>query len=67
MSKAKMKTRSSAKKRFKITATGKIKYSKAFRRHLLTKKSRKTKSKLRKPGYISAVDHRNVARLMPYG
>lgn len=67
MAKVKMKTKSSAKKRFKITASGKIKVGKAYRRHLLTKKSRKTKRNLRRTGYINAVDYRNVIKLLPYG
>lgn len=61
-----MKTKSSAKKRFKKTASGKIKFTKAFRRHLLTGKSRKTKRNLRKSAYISKSDLRNVARFLPY-
>ena len=63
----KMKTKSSAKKRFKITASGKIKISKAFRRHLLTKKNRKLKRNMRQTGYICAADHGGVMRLLPYG
>jgi large subunit ribosomal protein L35 len=39
----KMKTNSSAKKRFKLTASGKFKREKAYKSHILTKKSRKTK------------------------
>ena len=38
----KVKTNSSAKKRFKVTGTGKIMHQKAFKRHILTKKSKKT-------------------------
>ena len=63
----KMKTKSSAKKRFKKTASGKIKYTQAYRRHLLTRKSRKTKRNLRRSSYISTVDHNRVAKLLPYG
>lgn len=44
----KMKSRSNVKKRFKTTATGKVKRSKAFASHILTKKSRKRKRNLRK-------------------
>lgn len=43
----KIKTKSSAKKRFTITATGKVRRKSAFRRHILTKKSAKTKRQLR--------------------
>lgn len=42
----KLKTKSSAKKRFKLTGTGKIKRKHAFKRHILTKKSNKRKLKL---------------------
>ena len=43
----KMKTKSSAKKRFKLTGTGKIKRKHAFKSHILTKKSKKRKLKLK--------------------
>lgn len=43
----KIKTKSSAKKRFSLTATGKVRRKKAFRRHILTKKSAKNKRQLR--------------------
>lgn len=62
----KMKTKSSAKKRFKKTANGKIKFAGAFRRHLMTKKKKKTKRGLKRAHYISAVDHGNVSKLLPY-
>lgn len=61
-----MKTKSAAKKRFKKTASGKIKTAKAFRRHLLTKKSRGRKRDLRKTGYLHASDAKNIAKLIPY-
>jgi large subunit ribosomal protein L35 len=44
----KMKTRSSAKKRFKVTANGHVKRHKAFKSHILNKKDRKRKRSLRK-------------------
>jgi large subunit ribosomal protein L35 len=53
----KVKTNSSAKKRFKITGTGEITYQKAFKRHILTKKSTKRKRSLRQKG---VVDHANL-------
>jgi large subunit ribosomal protein L35 len=43
----KMKTKSGAKKRFKVLGSGKIKRSQAFKRHILTKKTTKNKRKLR--------------------
>lgn len=63
----KMKTRSSAKKRFKVLGSGKIKRAKAFRRHLLTKKSAKNKRQLRDTGYVCEVDVARIKRLLPYG
>ena len=48
----KMKTHRGAAKRFRITGTGKLKRSKAFKSHILTKKSSKTKRNLRKAGYV---------------
>jgi large subunit ribosomal protein L35 len=48
----KMKTRSSAKKRFKLTANGHVKRAKAFKGHILNKKDRKRKRSLRKSSLI---------------
>ncbi len=48
----KMKTKSSAKKRFKLTGTGKIKRKHAFKSHILTKKSKKRKLKLTHAGLV---------------
>ena len=62
----KMKTHRGAAKRFKKTATGKLKRSKAYKRHILTKKSAKTKMNLRKSGIVTAGDARRIARLLPY-
>ncbi len=62
----KMKTKSAAKKRFKKVGSGLFKRSKAFRRHLLTKKSTKRKRHLRAGGYISKADSAVIARLLPY-
>lgn len=62
----KMKTNSAAKKRFKKIGKGKlIKRAKSMRRHILTKKSRKTKRNLRKGAYISKVDTKSMLRLLP--
>jgi large subunit ribosomal protein L35 len=60
----KVKTNSSAKKRFKITGTGKITYQKAFKRHILTKKSTKRKRNLRNKGIISSANADFVKRLL---
>ncbi len=56
----KMKTKSGAKKRFRLTATGKIKRKHAYKRHILTKKSKKQKRNLQHTGLVSKADTRNV-------
>ena len=53
----KVKTNSSAKKRFKVTGTGKITHQKSFKRHILTKKSKKRKRAL---GHDGLVDKANL-------
>ena len=55
----KMKTKSSAKKRFKLTGTGKIKRKHAFKSHILTKKSKKRKLKLTHDGLVHKSDESN--------
>lgn len=64
----KVKTRSAAKKRFKKVGgkNVKIKRAKAFRRHLLTKKSRNTKRGLRKTSYVCDADKARILVLLPY-
>ena len=61
----KMKTNSSAKKRFTKKAGNKIKYSQGFRRHLLTKKTTKRKRDLRQGAYINSVDVPRILKLLP--
>ena len=56
----KMKTKSSAKKRFKLTGSGKIKRKHAFKSHILTKKSKKRKLRLRHSGLVHQSDRANV-------
>ena len=56
----KMKTISSAKKRFKITGTGKIKRKHAFKSHILTKKTTKQKRNLTKSGLVSKADTKSI-------
>ncbi len=63
---SKLKTRSSATKRFKITATGKILHKKAGKRHNLSKKSEARKRRLDIPGQISSVDRWKIERMLPY-
>jgi len=62
----KMKTNSAAKKRFTKKGDKSIKYTKAFRRHLLTKKTTKRKRDLRQNKYICDVDRPRILRLLPY-
>ena len=56
----KMKTKSSAKKRFKLTGTGKIKRKHAFKNHILTKKSKKRKLKLTHSSLVDKSDMKNI-------
>ncbi|WP_297704638.1 50S ribosomal protein L35 [uncultured Eudoraea sp.] len=56
----KMKTKSSAKKRFKLTGTGKIKRKHAFKSHILTKKSKKRKLKLTHATLVHDSDVANI-------
>ena len=60
----KVKTNSSAKKRFKVTGTGKITHQKSFKRHILTKKSNKRKRNMRKMGEVSKANLDFVKRLL---
>ena len=62
----KMKTSKSAAKRFKVTGTGKLKRNKAYKRHILTKKSPKTKRNLRKAAITDATNEKNMKKLLPY-
>lgn len=55
-----MKTKSGAKKRFKLTGTGKIKRKHAYKSHILTKKSKKRKLALTHSGLVHKADERNV-------
>ena len=56
----KMKTKSSAKKRFKLTGTGKIKRKHAFKSHILTKKETKQKRNLTQTGLVHDSDVKNI-------
>ena len=62
----KMKSHRGAAKRFKKTGTGKLKRAKAFKSHILTKKSSKTKRNLRKTGYVSKSEAKVIRKLLPY-
>ncbi len=60
----KMKSDSGAKKRFKITASGKVKRRKAYKSHILTSKSRKRKRKLRQATLVSKPDEKRVKMIL---
>lgn len=60
----KMKTNSSAKKRFSVTGTGKIKRKRAYKRHILTKKETKRKRALTKSGLVHPSDVSRVEALL---
>ncbi|MFN3966809.1 MAG: 50S ribosomal protein L35 [Endomicrobiia bacterium] len=62
----KLKTHSGAKKRFKVTSKGKIKYKKAGLRHLLTGMSSNRGRKLRKPSILNKSEQKIIARCIPY-
>ncbi len=60
----KLKTRKSAKKRFKITATGKILRKRAAHSHMQRKKSTRRKMELSKPTTVSGADKKRVKRML---
>ncbi|MDD5491998.1 MAG: 50S ribosomal protein L35 [bacterium] len=62
----KMKSHSGAKKRFRVTATGKIRYKKSHARHIMTKKKTKKLRTLRKSGTLNLTDSKMVKKLLPY-
>ena len=62
----KVKTNRAAAKRFKVTGKGKLKRNKAYKRHILTKKSAKTKRNLRKPAMTDATNVKSMKKLTPY-
>ena len=63
----KMKTHRGAAKRLKKTGTGKLKRMRANKSHILTKKTRKRKRRLRKPDLVSKGDAKRLNKLLPYG
>lgn len=62
----KMKTSRSAAKRFKVTGTGKLKRNKAYKRHILTKKTTKNKRNLRKSTITDATNVKTMKKILPY-
>ena len=63
----KLKTHKGAAKRFRFTATGKIKRGKSHARHILTKKTAKRKRQLDKDTLVSEGDQQRVEAMLPYG
>ena len=62
----KLKTKKSAAKRFKVTGTGKLKRNKAYKRHILTKKSAKVKRNLRKASTVDESNAKTMKKILPY-
>ena len=62
----KIKTKSGAKKRFKVTGTGKVKRKSAFKNHILTKKETKQKRRLGNKPLVRKEDLDNVKLMLPY-
>jgi large subunit ribosomal protein L35 len=64
----KLKTKKGAAKRFGLTKNGKIKRKKAYKSHILSKKSGKRIRQLRKPGYVTNENEKkSVKKMLPYG
>ncbi len=61
-----MKTSRAAAKRFTKTGSGKLKRNKAYRRHILTKKSTKNKRQLRHPAMTDETNVKNMKKILPY-
>lgn len=60
----KLKSHSGAKKRFRVTATGKLKYAKANRGHFLTEKSSNHRRKMRKGSFVQGKMAKNIKRMI---
>lgn len=60
----KMKTKGSAKKRFKLTGSGHVKREKAYKSHILTKKTRKRKRGLRQSVLVNVADEKRIKRMI---
>jgi large subunit ribosomal protein L35 len=63
----KMKSHSGAKKRFKMTAKGKIKFKRAKMRHMQSNKDKSMKRKARHGGILCDADAGHITKLLPYG
>ncbi|MGI6730944.1 MAG: 50S ribosomal protein L35 [Anaerovoracaceae bacterium] len=64
MAKTKMKSHRGASKRFKLTGTGKVKRNKAYKSHILTKKSAKRKRGLRKSTTLTSADEKRIKSVL---
>ncbi|MCQ2508871.1 MAG: 50S ribosomal protein L35 [Lachnospiraceae bacterium] len=62
----KMKTSRAAAKRFKVTGSGKLVRNKAYKRHILTKKTTKRKRNLRKQIEVDCTNVKNMKKILPY-
>ena len=62
----KMKTKRAAAKRFKVSGTGKLIRHKAYKSHILTKKTTKRKRNLRKAAVLEQTKVRSMKRILPY-
>ena len=62
----KLKSSKAAAKRFSITGTGKLKRMKAYKSHILTKKSAKRKRNLRKAAMTASTNIKNMKKILPY-
>ena len=62
----KIKTNRAAAKRFKKTGTGKLKRMKAYKSHILTKKTTKNKRELRKATIVDSTNVKNMKKILPY-
>jgi large subunit ribosomal protein L35 len=62
----KMKSKSGAKKRFRVTGSGRVKRGSAFRRHILTKKTTKRKRQLRSATSVHESNTNSVHAMLPY-
>ena len=62
----KMKTKSGAKKRFRVRPGGTVKRGQAYKRHLLTKQSTKTKRHLRGPAEVHKTNMGHMAQMLPF-
>lgn len=62
----KLKTNRAAAKRFTKTGTGKLKRNKAYKRHILTKKTRKKKRELRKAAMMDKTNAKVMKKILPY-